>query len=376
MRIAQLINSLEFGGAEQMVVALSLGLQRRGHYVTVICLRTIGEKALDVSGLRSAGIEIVELHKPEGLHLPTLRRLAGALRERQIEVINSHNHLVHHYAAIAGRLAGVRAIVNTLHGTASLRNSAGWTRALFRLSCAIGDRVVGVCAQVRDAMRDEFALADRQAEMIDNGIDLGRFLAVHRREPGAELVFGTIGRLDPVKDHESLLRAFALLRQRHPRVSLRILGDGPLMSRLASLRDELELQDAVRLEGFSHDTPGFLGGIDVYVISSKSEGLPLSLLEAMGAGLPVVATVVGEIPGILAKADCGWTCTPQDSEALAASLQLAAESTTLSEKGRSARECARTHYSVERMSGEYEALYDRLLVKGGSAAVVRSGHDG
>ena len=82
MRIAQLINSLEFGGAEQMVVALSLGLQQRGHHVTVICLRTIGEKALDVSGLRSAAIEIVELHKPEGLQQKSLTKDREWERER------------------------------------------------------------------------------------------------------------------------------------------------------------------------------------------------------------------------------------------------------------------------------------------------------
>jgi glycosyltransferase involved in cell wall biosynthesis len=360
MRIAQIIDDLNYGGAEQIVVNLSLGLQRRGHEVVLICLREIGTQPVGLAEARAAGVEFVELHKPEGMHLPTLRKLIRSLRERRVEVVHTHNHLVHHYGAVAGRCVGARAILNTLHGTASLQKSAKWSQWLFFASGLAGHRVVAVCAQVRDTLRDHFRFPSRWIDTVDNGIDLRKYLQIERRQPGADLVFGTIGRLDPIKDHRNLLQAFALLRRRHPTARLRILGDGSLLQDLQSLASTLSLGDSVLFEGFSLNTPAFLEGIDVYVISSLSEGLPLSLLEAMGAGLPIVATSVGEIPDIVRRANCGWLAAPGDAEDLAHAMQEAAQAADLAEKGRQSRMHARDHYTAERMTSNYESLYREL----------------
>ena len=103
-------------------------------------------------------------------------------------------------------------------------------------------------------------------------------------------------------------QGIAIVRAKYPTVALRILGNGPLLGRLRELAEELSISDSVVFGGFSLDTPSFLNDLDIYVISSLSEGLPLTLLEAMAAGLPVVSTRVGGVSAIVEQAQCGWIC--------------------------------------------------------------------
>lgn len=197
--------------------------------------------------------------------------------------------------------------------------------------------------------------------VVDNGIDLSQLLGLPRHLPDKTVTFGSIGRFDPVKDHKNLLKAFAILRKRHPHVQLRLLGDGELRDDLEELARTLSIADDVHFEGFSLDTARFLSSIDVYVISSRSEGLPLVLLEAMGAALPVVATAVGEVPRILGNARCGWLCPPSSPDELAESMEKALLATDLVTIGARGRKVAEKYYSAQRMARDYESLYGTLL---------------
>jgi glycosyltransferase involved in cell wall biosynthesis len=360
MRIVQLIDDLDCGGAEQVVASLASCQSRRGHSVRVFCSRDIGPNPIDVSALLKDGVKIVTLDKPPGFHFGTLRKLVAYLKGQQIEVMHTHNHLVHHYGAVAARLAGTPAIVNTLHGTSTLK-MASWAKALYWCSCLISDRVVSVCPQVHTAFRKTFRLPTKKLRVIDNGIDLSRFLSIPRRPLGEVVIFGKIGRLDPVKDHLNLLRAFASLRKRHSNIQLCLLGDGMLRRDLEELAKSQSIADDVHFEGFSLDTARFLSSIDIYVISSRSEGLPLTLLEAMGAGLPVVATAVGGVPDILDKAQCGWLCPPSNPDELANAMEKALLAPDLTTIGAQSRKAVEEYYSVDRMTRDYEHLYEELL---------------
>jgi glycosyltransferase involved in cell wall biosynthesis len=362
VRIVQLVDSLDCGGAEQVAASLAVCQSRRGHSVRVVCLRDLGPMPVDIEALRNANVEIVTLNKPEGLHLGTLRRLAKYLKENRIDVLHTHNHLVHHYGAFAGRWAGTPAIVNTLHGTATLRMSR-LAKALFWTSCLISHRVVSVSSQVHQAFRRAYLLPRAKFAVIDNGVDLSRFLSIPRRPIGDTVTFGNVARLDPVKGHENLLRAFSILRKRNPRVRLRILGDGELRAELEQLADTLSIAHDVRFEGFSLDTPAFLSGIDIFIISSRNEGLPLTLLEAMAAAIPVVSTAVGAIPDVVGRARCGWLSGASGASDLAAAMERALAEPDLAAIGARGRRAAAEHYSVERMAGDYERLYDSLLAQ-------------
>jgi glycosyltransferase involved in cell wall biosynthesis/peptidoglycan/xylan/chitin deacetylase (PgdA/CDA1 family) len=373
MRIAHLIDSLGYGGAEQVLADLSAAQARAGHEVIVICLRDRGRNPVDLAPLFAAGGRLVELHKPDGFHLPTLMRLARTLRKCRIEVLHAHNHLVYHYGALAGRMARVVAIMDTLHGSASLLSSAWWSRALFRLSGRLGHRVVSVCGQVDRVLRETLHFPPARLGVVDNGIDTERFAAQLPRPAGGTLTFGAVGRLEPVKDYRNLLHAFANLRQRGVRARLRILGDGTLLPELRALAGELGVSGDVDFAGFSPDVSGFLQGVDVLVISSLSEGLPLVLLQAMAVGLPVVATAVGEIPYILAAARCGWLCPPQAPAELAEAMLLAVNAGDLKETGARGRRYAQEKYSLARMARDYEGLY-RELCSAGAARPTAAGH--
>lgn len=361
MRIAHIIDDLGCGGAEQMVASLAAWQSHKSHLVLVICLRDVGANPVNIDELREAGVEIVTLGKPPGFHLATLQKLKARLEHDRIEVLHTHNHLVHHYGVAAGRLARVPVILNTLHGIASLQTSASWTKALFWCSCLLSDRLVCVDDKVRHAFRENYCFPIRKLGIVRNGADLKRFLSLTRRAPGNTLTFGSIGRLEPVKGYSTLLRAFAVLHREDSRVRLRLLGDGTLRTDLQALAKNLSISNAVSFEGFSLDTPSFLAGIDIYVLSSLSEGLPLTLLEAMAAGLPIVATAVGGVPELIERSKCGWLCLPGDPEALAETMRMAIAAPDPRAIGALGRRFVAESYSVERMADDYDNLYRALL---------------
>ena len=372
MRIGHLINSLECGGAEQVVANLAAEQARQGDFVRVICLRDVGPNPVSTAALTNAGGEITSLLKPEGLHLGTLRKLIAYLKTSRFDVLHTHNHLVHHYGAIAGILTRTRT-VSTLHGSSSLTQAPRWTQMLYRTSCRLSDAVVGVCDEVAQTLSEHLHLSSSLVHVVENGIDLSQFLGIRRAPPSSDMVFGTIGRLEAIKDHSNLLHAFAAVRSRYPHVQLRILGDGSLRTALEQQARELAIQDAVHFEGFSRDASAFLGRIDVYVISSKSEGLPLSLLEALAAGLPIAATAVGAIPDVISRSQCGSVCPPSNSDELAACMEREMRRAASAELAERAKTFAASEYGLERMTRAYRRLYEEISgTKAASAALTSS----
>ena len=357
MRIAELVNNLEIGGAERMVSDLALGLQSRGHVMNVICLRGAGPLA---GVLGESGIEVRALEKGGGFSVKAARMLAAHLRLSRTEVVHTHNPLVHHYGVLAARLAGVPVVVNTFHGPGNL-TGLGRTQMIFDAGCLWSDRVVPCCGAVGDHLRRVTLVARRKLTVIPNGVPLERFRAIRPRAADGDFVIGSVGRLVPVKDHASLLEAFAMVAREEPRVRLEILGDGPLRSGLEQTARALGIGGKVVFHGSSLDVPGFLSRLDTFVLCSLSEGLPLTLVEAMAAGLPVVGTEVGAIPELVRAAKCGWLCSPGDPGQLAAALLQSLCCKARVEWGLRGKEYAMEHHSVESMTGAYERLFQRLL---------------
>jgi glycosyltransferase involved in cell wall biosynthesis len=357
MRITELVNTLEIGGAERMVADLAMGLQVRGHVVEVICLRGEGPLA---KGLRDVGIEVHAFEKGEGFSFGTVRQIAGHLRDSQAQVVHTHNPLVHHYGAIGGRMAGVPVVVNTFHGPGNL-TGFGRTQAIFDASCLWSDRVVACCEAVGKHLQNVTVIARRKLAVIPNGIPLEQFQRVRPRASDGEFVIGAVGRLAEVKDHQSLLKAFALVSREAPNCRLEIMGDGPLRANLEKMARELGIGEKVVFRGWSLDVPAFFAGLDMFVLCSLSEGLPLTLIEAMAAGLPVVGTDVGAIPEMVEATQCGWICRRGEPEQLAAALLQAYRCEDRAERGLRGRDYVVSHNSVESMTSGYEHLFQELL---------------
>ena len=213
------------------------------------------------------------------------------------------------------------------------------------------------------------------------GIDLSRFArpvssdaAREEMGVGTSRVVGIVAKLSAVKGHEHFLRAAARVRERRSDVIFLVVGDGPLRPQLESLTEELGLADAVRFVGVRKDIPEVLGLMDVFVLSSLSEGAPNVILEAMAAGLPVVASNVGGVPDIVRDGETGRLVEPGDHEALAdAVLDILNDETRAGLMGRLARNVVRGEHDIDLVVEHAEQVFEELIAGGTPAEQRRPG---
>ena len=284
--------------------------------------------------------------------------LAKYIKERAFDVVHSHNPFSLHFVSPASRLARVPT-VNTMHATAMIPRMAKWEKAVYFGSALLTNRTVSVHKESEATLRGYFPLPSRKLAVVENGIALGRYFAVPRRPPRQLITFGAVGRMTSVKNHRLLIDAFAAVRARHDHIRLRILGGGPREEELRQRAVERGVAKDVELCPFRTDPSGFLSEIDVFCLSSDSEGLPMTLLEALAAGLPVVSTKVGGVPDVVGKTESGWLSSPGDVHGYAAAMEQAVADADRALRGERARKHME-HYSVDRMASDYQRIYDSL----------------
>jgi glycosyltransferase involved in cell wall biosynthesis len=362
MVIAHVIDSLEVGGAETVVSALCRAHAAAGHRVEVHCLMTAGPLALELEG---EGVPVHVHHVTRGWR--SAWTLFRAFQRSRPDVVHGHNKTATIRAAAAARLAGVRAFVCTRHGLGPspfrLRNELKfWITA-----AVLCDRVVAVCEAARLNLANGARPVAHKLVTIRNG--------AHPPRVGAEPIAATagftlvtVGRLARAKGLDTLLRAVAVARRQVPDLGLWILGDGEEGPAYRRLCEELDLGSVVRFCGERRDVGSWLHAADVFVLSSISEGLPISMLEAMAAGRPAIVTGVGALPELIALSGAGQTVPPRDVDSLArAIVDLAQRRQELASLGERALRCYREHFTPDRMARDYLSLY-RACARGGAAA--------
>jgi glycosyltransferase involved in cell wall biosynthesis len=294
-------------------------------------------------------------------------RLARLISRAGIDVVHTHNVTPWLYAGLAARLAGAR-LVHTEHSNLfpHQRRLMAAERWLARLT----DVIISDSDKVRRGLLGQRLPAERIRTIV-NGIDTARFAG---REPSQALrasvgvapgqpVLGAVGRLVPVKDHETLLRAFAEVCRQRPEAVLVLVGDGPQRALLEQLAQQLGVAPAVRFAGEVPDVAPWLALLDVFVLPSLSEGMPLTLLESMAAGVPAVATRVGGIAEALLEGETGLLVPPKDPQALAqALLRLLGDEPLRKRLGAQAQQRARKAFDVRTMVRAYEDTYHHELV--------------
>src|SRR5580658_132833 len=356
MKIVQLLPSLDIGGVERLAVDLACRQKCEGHQPAIFCTSHPGQLAPEAE---AAGIPVRAFGKRPGPSLRLVAELARGLREQRPDVLHAHNALVLHYGIVAARLAGVPVVVNTRHG-----GNMNWDphcERIWRRAVPWADAVVFISEGVRQyyAIRDK--LSSRNTRVIYNGIDLHKFAVRPPRSAGDPFRFGAVGRLVPAKDHVSLVKAFALLADGMPNSELHLLGDGPCRSVIAETAASLGLQDRVRLHGASRDVAGFLSTLDLFVLSSIDEGLPISLMEALAAGLPVVSTLLLVLPELAPENVVAGYCPPGQPELLAGLMLHAAVRPDLAAVGERARQWAR-RFGIDETWRRYQCLFEEALL--------------
>jgi glycosyltransferase involved in cell wall biosynthesis len=285
-------------------------------------------------------------------------------RQHGVSVVHTHNPQPLVFGAPAGKLAGAL-VVHTKHGANPGRLRQ---RALRRAAAACVDAYVAVSPTTAALARQHRECARQRLRVVTNGVDTSRFAPNEqaRRAVREELgipeqssVIGHVGRLAPEKDHALMMRAASPLL--NEACHLVIVGDGPLRDSLHALRSELPSRRSIHLPGARGDVERLLCAFDVFVMTSKTEGLPLVIPEAMAAGLPIVSTAVGGIPDVVEHHHTGLLVNSNDELEIRHKLELLLSIPEARHKmGLSARKVAVECYSRERMVDDYLRLYESL----------------
>jgi glycosyltransferase involved in cell wall biosynthesis len=362
IRLLQVIPTLRCGGAERMVVNLMTHLDKQRFQVGAIILADSEGGPLE-ERLLEGGHQVWALGKENRLDPKTPFRIRNVVRQFRPHFVHSHLCLHYVFPALLGCLSSRH--VTTVHlpgDTKYARIMLPLTRLAFRR----GVIPIAVSGEVAEWVKRVCGVQDCQ--VIPNGIpvdDYQRLSASRmawRREHGLrdeDVAFVCVARLEKQKNHTMLLEAFARVFSAEPRAHLFLVGDGGCRSALELRARERGLEGTVGFLGQRADVPQILGAADVFVLASQNEGNPLALMEAMAAGLPVVATAVGGVPELIADQKSGSLVMPGDCDGLAlAMLRLFRNAEMRRMMGACAARQALHTFSASRMARLYTELFE------------------
>lgn len=313
MKIAQIMPEFGLAGAEIMCENLTYELINAGHEVVVVSMYDYHSAITE--RLEQAGVEIRYLGKKPGLDVSMIPKMAKVFRETGTEVIHTHRYCAQ-YAMPAAMLAGVKRRVHTLHSVALIENKKKAARKLnkfFYKYCRLIP--VSLSEAVKDSTMEEYQLDPAAVPVIFNGINLAKCMPKDDYARKVNFKILHVGRFSEEKNHIGLIKAFGKFHASHPDSELWLIGDGGLRPEAEAFARDNGLEQTVKFLGLQSDVYGYMHDADVFALTSNFEGIPMTLIEAMGTGMPVVATRVGGIPDMLD--DDSALLVPVDVDAIA-----------------------------------------------------------
>jgi len=360
MKILQVVLNLKYGGLEKLVIQLSEQLIKDGYETEIVCLEERGDIAIEAQG---KGIKVYCLEKKHGFDYGLIFKLGSLIKKSKANIVHTHNTSALIYGSFAARLAGVPSI-NTRHSRRDEKiHSFIWN---------LNKYVVMVSKDTKDYVMKFNRINKKKAEVVYNGINVDAmgidysedFKMKKRKELGLRqdsFILGNIGRLVLDKDQATLIKAFRKLIKRKFNGELVIVGDGPLREKLVKLIEEYGLQQYVKLLGFRDDIPEILSIFDVYVLSSIREGVSLTLLEAMAASKPVIATQVGGNPEVVVEKETGHLVPCGFPERIESAVSRLYVNRDLAEKMAIAgKKRVENMFSLKHMTDGYKSLYEKM----------------
>ena len=377
IRIMHVVDHLGKGGLENGLVNLINGLDPDRFEHVVYAMRRLGPNA----GRLPASVRVICLGKRDADFPVQTPRLARAIRQIDPHIVHSRNWAAVE-AVAAARWVRSCAAVHSEHGLETDAQAKEPRRRIWfrRLAYELAHRVLAVSHQLKDLHSRRTGFAAHRIEVIHNGVDGARFFpdsgarARMRAELGiaaGEFCIGCVGNLLPVKDHLTALRAVDRLASVCPRWRLLIAGEGPERPRLEAFIDQHpEWKGRVSLPGTIDRIPELLNALDAYVLPSLSEGISNSLLEAMSAGLPVIATATGGNPEVVVDGQSGVLFPVGDFDKLAGELIRFGRNQELRARfAEQARSRVREEFSIDSMVRNYARLYESLALRTSAAPV-------
>lgn len=369
--VVEVIWAPQVGGSEILAVNLARAWVAVGVPVRICCLWE--KDGPLVSQFESAGIpyDLLDIG-----HKPLYRRwwaVACYLRKIKPYAIHAHHFGVLLTVLPAALAAGCRNVVYTEHSSYLLSRRRR-LRLAVRVLARFVRKMTCVSSTLAEYSKNELRVPAHKLVAVYNGIDIERFRPGPRRQRSSgRLVIGAVGRLVEEKDYDNLLRSLALLRDRGVAFAARIVGEGPLYQQLRALSQSLDLDACVTFCGRRGDVAELLRELDVYVLSSRHEGMPLAVLEAMATGVPVVCTAAGAITEVLADGRNGLIVPTGDPAALANALaRLAAEPSLAARLADAALADVRRSYSIRGAMVRYSDIFGIEPGKGTRHVVAES----
>ena len=373
LHIVHGVLSLDVGGLERIVLNLTRTAYRAGHRVNILCIEKPGILATEAEAM---GASVHSLDKPSGRHPDYVQRAKSVLSDWKPDIIHSHQIGASWYLGQAARQVGHLPVLHTEHGNEFSR-AANWRQSLksrlfMHQTAKFIDRFCCVSAEIARVVTRWRTIPKSKVEVIANGIetewsdDLPSPESVRASLgiPASARVIGTVGRLAEVKRQDLLIRAIAALKDRFPVVRLLLVGDGDERDRLESLAGELKVTERVHFAGYQSKPEQFLRAMDIFALTSRSEGFPISLLEAWVAGLPIVCSAVGGIPDVVTHERNGLLFPSGDETALVAHFaRLLSDPTFGRSLGDDGNRTVRNLYSLNRVADVYERHYRTLIAE-------------
>lgn len=367
-RIAQVTLSMGQGGIENLLVALAENQDIKRYKTYLYCLDHGGELMTRIEAL---GVRTKILGRRPGLDFKLILRLARAFKENSIQIVHTHNEAAHFYGCLAANLVRIP-VINTEHSRHYVEGH--WRRRLEkRFLSFLTTKIVAVSDELFRASIDQDRISVKKMTVVANGVDLSRFSSVPHTE-GFELkktlgfkpenkIITIVARLNPIKNHELLIKAFALVHQYRPEARLLIVGDGELRTKLEDLAKKLSLNEKIVFLGDRSDVPVLLNASDSLVLCSHREGLPLVLLEGMAAAVPIVVTEGANRSSLIQNQVNGFIASP-DAQSLADTLLTVLYANVTENIVLNAKKLVTEKYSIGQTVAQYETLYQQMLNQG------------
>jgi len=366
LKVLHIVPMLSPGGAERVAVHIVRGLDRQRYEPVVISLTARLGCDLDRL-LEEAGVEVRYLGKRPGFDYRMYSRLHPVVRDCQPDIVHTHLHVLR-YALPSLLLLKRTSLLHTVHNMAEreIEPRARWIQRY-----ALNHGVVPVAVAEEVALSLERLYGTQRCRVIPNGIPTDCYACpqTSRREWRAkegfgdsDVLFACVARFAPQKNHALLLKAFAKGPASDPKAHLVLVGDGALREQTEQQAGVLGLTHQVHFLGLRADIPDVLGAMDVFVLSSDYEGNPLSVMEGMAAGLPVVTTAAGGVPDLLENGKEGLIVQPGDVLGLSNSMASLLRNREIRQSlGMAAARRAGEKFDVSRMVQAYEGVYENLV---------------
>jgi glycosyltransferase involved in cell wall biosynthesis len=372
-KILHVIYSLYRGGAERVIETQLLG-SSGGRFQYLVCSITSGGDMID--RMSNAGATVFRLRKRHRGDVTAVTKLASLIRREKVDLLHLHNAPGMFWGTLAQIASGTGVpIVRTEHNPYLPEALPALYRFLYPRFSGRATRIICVSERVRQSYAAAFPRLAPKLVEIANGIRLQDYEKLPPRAecraqfkllPGAKLL-GTVGRMVPVKNHKLLIEALFRVRQTVPDVHLAIIGQGDMREALAAYAADLGVSEYVSLVKETRKIDYFYGAIDIFCLSSDSEGMPLTLLEALASGVPVISTEVGGIPEIIEDGKTGRLVPKGSAEFLAKRIiELLQDPARAAELALNGRRMVHERFSAEKMIRATEAVYEEVLAQAAS----------